>query len=139
MKKYLDIFVSFLVETPKADDSTVLEHLLKNDITESIAVDIITFTPTAFNRMVFDDSGIKFSDYYIIKNGREENTFQFTDNEVFSFSQKYYIKYIVYKFEKEDVIKIIGRCSEFDAIIQAIEQGLEFKDLRINPMLLIYD
>ncbi len=138
MERYIEIFIKYILNNPNADDGIVLDYLIESEIPDKIAHDIIVFTPTAFNRYVFKDSGIKFSDSYITRIEKGEKSLSFNDNEIFILSQEYFLKYLNEKISKVDLIKIIGRCSEFDIITQAIENGSNLSDLSIQPMLLIY-
>jgi len=138
MEKYIDIYADYVIRNPDEEDETVLEYLLKNNVPEQYAIDIITFTPTAFNRMYFKDSQVHFSDFYIVQIENEYQNFKFSENKIFIASQNYYQNHFMNTANKNEIINIVGRCSEFGVIMQALHDNSDLRNLSIDPMLLLY-
>jgi len=87
MERYIEIFIKYVLENPNSDDDIILDYLIESNIPYIIAHDIIVFTPTAFNRYIFKDSGIRFSDTYITRKEKVEKSLSFNDNKIFILSQ----------------------------------------------------
>jgi hypothetical protein len=138
IESYLHLFVNYIIKNPKVEDVEAREFLITNGIPDVIATDIVTFLPIAFNRRYFSTTAVKFSDmYYVYQDGNCE-ILNFSDNAIFKEAIRFYDNHIANNISKDNLIKIAGRCSEFDTIIQVLEDKAEYKNLVIEPMRFYY-
>lgn len=128
-----------LIYADKEDDA-LLDILLANQIKEDLAIDILLFLPTVFNRQVFKRHGIQFSNVYEIYNEyhKLERIEEFSNNEIFRALVPYSEKILKNGLTQSDLLKLISRCSEFNAIHKAIENKANLSSLKVSPMKLYF-
>lgn len=133
---YLKIFVEYVLNNSNNDESEILEYLMSHEMSETLGNDVITFAPVAFSRMYLRETGVLFSDIYIIKNGEMDRQFRFSENKIYEESIKYYNQYMRHKFSKEELFGLFLLSSEFDGIIKALENNANLKNLVTGPMII---
>jgi len=138
MRNYIELFTRTVIKNPALKDSEIVEFLLSNYVPEDIVFNIIIFTPVSFCRMYFIETGVKFSDFYIVKENDLCQTFKFHDNLVFQQSNIFFEENIKYKISKEDLISVAGRSSDFDVIIQCLEKNIDLRSIVTDPMVILY-
>ena len=118
-------------------DEEVLQAFYENDIDRFDAIKIIIFLPIAFCRRLLPD--LKWRDEYF-----ESDRFGKTKEMKFSQTTTYTLiweevsKYFSIAPQKDVIIKIAGRSSEFHAISDLLNAGGKLEDIKLTPMQIIW-
>lgn len=132
--KYISEYVDYLVSNLGIEDEFVLNYLISLEVPDDIAFDIVNFTPISFCRKYFEGLEISFSDYFYVHNDGKTQIMKFSENKIFNISNLYFEINIAGKISKSDLITIISRSSEFNAIVKALENDVDYKNMIVKPM-----
>ena len=101
-------------------------------ISEKSSIDLVIFLPTAFVMNLLSD--VDYPDYYIEINQSGKSTEKRFDlNESFMTIWKATQQYFASEPDRDTILKISIKSSEFHAINKALEDGAELEDLQLSP------
>lgn len=130
--KIINDVINILIINHKISDEDLFEILANRYEDSNKIISIISFLPIAFTHKYFKNL-VKFPDFYIEKKDNKEIKIPFSTTD-YLICSKYYDDFIKNNnFSNDDILKIISRSSDFDAIYNAIENGVDYNDMEINP------
>lgn len=133
LPKALDVFLAHR----RSDNGIVYNALIQAGMDAETALVFFYFVPIAFARLALKSSGIEFHDSFLCLVG-EENAGPFS----FSADPRYAlliegIPGLVAEWERDDVLTIAGRSSEFSAINKAAHSSSALKDIRLTETVFV--
>lgn len=112
------------------------KKLLEENIGEELAMDILVFLPICLNRIIFEKHELKFPDLYFMYNSEgaliEEK--RYSDNGVYRSLSSYLKKVVDGGLTEKELLSILHRSSEFNALNNAMKGGANLASLKIEPM-----
>ena len=129
-----DETLEMILLNPNLGNNELLGKLVNDGMNENIATEILLFFPTALGRVFLSNQKINFPDEYLLYNGEilvERKNL--SNNPIFVELMEYSKKVLKYKLSKNDLINLLVRGAEFNAINKALNNGSDLSNLKILP------
>ena len=111
-------------------------HLIKKGIPEFEAGEIIIFLPTAFCRKLLPQLNW-LSEYYDYYSDKKQIKRKYRENQRYVIMEEETNNYWNQNPNNEEIIKIAGRSSEFDAINQMLNAGGKLENVKLTEAYVI--
>ena len=139
MTESLEVLVSDVVrlfrQKTDVDDGGVLKLLMERGLTEQQAEELTVFVPMAFCRVMLGDSGVTFSEQYILMSygSGASVTRSLSSQPIYRAALEIARGEEKSGVARNDFLAVAGRTAEFNAISQALDGGSKPEDLVLTP------
>ena len=133
--KYLYESLQIIKRSPDIDDGQLSLVLIDSGIPKELVNFFLAFIPMAFTRIIFSNLNVNFTKEYIIhhKSGVEECGV-LTENEHFLKVWDCCAKIISEGVDRDAIINLAGRSSEFKIINEFLLKGVDVGEVKFTPV-----
>jgi len=121
--------------SPELDDESVFRALVGEGIERSLAAHIVEFLPLAYCRVLFLNSGVRFSDSFTRSTSPPKmHSFSLLPEWVFFLAHAE--SEIRRGATRQEILMVAGRSAEFQAINQLLDRKAELKNIVLTSVML---
>jgi hypothetical protein len=128
--------VATLRRSPSSGDAEIHRSLVAEGFEPALAARLVEFLPIAYCRVLFENSGVRFSDSFLRRPAVGESSERLLSSdpvwgEVIAFARDEVERGV----SRNDLLAVAGRGAEFDALNQMLNKGSNLRDIILTPML----
>jgi hypothetical protein len=136
MKNLVSKAIVTLRNSPSSSDAEIYRSLVAEGFEPTVAARLVELLPMAYCRVLFENSGVRFSNSFLRKPAAGEASERLLSSdpvwaEVMLFARNEAERGI----SRRDLLSVACRGAEFDAVNQMLNKGSRLSDIILTPML----
>jgi len=132
--------VAAMRSSPSSGDVEIFRTLVTDGLKPLVAARLVEFLPMAYCRLILRDSGVRFPNTFQrrLTNGTISSERLLSSEPVWNDAIAFARDEAKRGISREDLLVVAGRCAEFQAVNQMLNDGSQLKDIAVTPTVLMW-